>query len=292
MTRASRWMLLVAALCAGLAVPVARASATVTVPPGVTAGYAVFDRQTNTVTERQNADLQFRSASVVKLLIALDYLWDRGPGYTVPAADRPALDRMLRSSDDDAASTFWARDGYEQVVNRMVHRLGLQHTAPPPAGQRTYWGYTAITAADTVTIYRYLLDGAPAAVAGYVLGNLRASTRCASDGFDQSFGIPSAFAQPWAVKQGWSGFGSSGDCTPLPAATLVPAAGEPGDGSANLAGVDLTRRALHTTGTVGRGDRCVVAVFTLQPVTTSFATASTTLTTLTRSLNVPGATTR
>ena len=78
--------------------------ASVTVPAGVTAGIAVFDRQTAAFTERQNVDLQFRSASVVKLLIALDFLWLRGPDYAVPAADRTRLDAMLRSSDDDAAS--------------------------------------------------------------------------------------------------------------------------------------------------------------------------------------------
>src|SRR4051812_30823317 len=135
----------VAVLCAALALPAAPAAA-VTAPPipaGVTAGIAVFDRQTGTFTEEYNVDLQFRSASVVKLLIALDYLWDRGPAYTIPAADRGPLDSMLRSSDDTAASTFWARGGYEQVVNRMVGRLQLGHTAPPPAAQRTFWGYTA-----------------------------------------------------------------------------------------------------------------------------------------------------
>ena len=304
MRHLARMLALAAAvLCAAFALPAAPAVAVtasavavtasaiaVTAPPvpaGVTAGIAVFDRQTGTFTEQYNVDLQFRSASVVKLLIALDYLWDRGPAYTIPAADRGPLDSMLRSSDDTAASTFWARDGYEQVVNRMVGRLQLRNTAPPPAAQRTYWGYTAITAADTVTIYRYLLDSAPAAVRDYVMGNLRASTRCAADGFNQAFGIPTAFQGPWAVKQGWSGFGPDGTCTAGAAAvtanrttSALPAA---------AGSVDLVREALHTTGTVGAGDRSIVAVFTLHPDGTSFSSASTALTTLTRSLRVNGA---
>lgn len=62
----------------------ATAADTVVVPPGVTAGVAVFDRQTGTFTDVLNPDLQFRSASVVKLLLVLDYLWDRGPAVRDP----------------------------------------------------------------------------------------------------------------------------------------------------------------------------------------------------------------
>src|SRR5690348_13023825 len=61
-------------------------------PAGVTAAVAVYDRQTGTFTEQRQLTLRFRSASLVKLLIALDYLWNRGPAYAVPAADRPRLD--------------------------------------------------------------------------------------------------------------------------------------------------------------------------------------------------------
>lgn len=76
---------------AGTAAQVGPAS--VQVPDGVTAGAAVFDRQTGTFTEQLNTSLRFRSASVVKLLLALDFLWNRGPDYTVPAADRPGWSR-------------------------------------------------------------------------------------------------------------------------------------------------------------------------------------------------------
>jgi hypothetical protein len=269
------------AVCAPAhAVPPAVAPAPVPVPAGVTAGIAVFDRQTAAFTAQQNADLQFRSASVVKLLIALDFLWLRGPDYAIPSADRTRLDAMLRGSDDDAASYYWARNGYEQVINRMVPRLGLLGTAPPPSTQRGYWGYTAITAADVVRIYRYLLDSAPPPVRGYIMDNLRHSTRCAADSYDQAFGIPSVFAGPRAVKQGWSGFGNAPmTCTGTAVAPARVAA----------AGVDLVREALHTTGTVGPDDRDIVVVLTLHPDGTPFAKAYNALTSITRSLVVPGA---
>jgi hypothetical protein len=261
------------------------------VPAGVTAGVAVFDRQTGTFTEQLNSAGQFRSASVVKLLIALDLLWNRGPD-ALPTADRSRIDTMLRGSDDAAASTFWANNGSGAIIDRMVARLGLTDTARPPSTHPGYWGYTALSARDTVRIYRYLLDSAPAAVRDYVLGNLRQSTRCATDGYDQHFGIAGSFNRPWAVKQGWSGF-SSGGCTATtatPTAVKEPSATADPRTPTGTDAVDLTRPALHTTGVVGAGDRSVVAVFTLHPTGTSYGKAYTDVGRLTRSLNVPGAT--
>ncbi|WP_217211515.1 hypothetical protein [Streptomyces sp. AC550_RSS872] len=278
-----------AAADAPLARPPQAAPAAVQVPSGVTAGAAVFDRQTGAFTEQLNTSTRFRSASVVKLLLALDFLWNRGPDYTVPAADRALLEPMLRSSYDDAADHYWVENGKAAIITRMAGRLGLKDTAPPPTGYEGYWGYTSLSARDTVTIYRYLLDSAPGPVRDFVMGNLRQSTRCASDHFDQHFGIAGAFEKPWAVKQGWSGSsyeeGTCGKATataPATAPARAPVA-------AAAADVDLTRPALHSTGTVGAGDRFIVAVFTLHPVGTSYGKAYTDIGRLTRSLNVPGA---
>ncbi|MFM9493750.1 hypothetical protein ACKI1Q_08995 [Streptomyces galilaeus] len=267
--------------------PVQPRAAAVEVPAGVSAGVAVFDRQTGTFTEQLNSSTGFRSASVVKLLLALDYLWNRGPDYTVPSADRAWLEPMLRSSSDDAANNYWSDNGGTAIITRMVSRLGLKDTAPPPTGYEGYWGYTAFSARDTVTIYRYLLDSAPGPMRDFVMGNLRQSTRCASDRFDQHFGVAGAFEKPWAVKQGWAGSSyEKGTCGPPRAAT---ATGTASPAPAAAAGVDLTRPALHSTGTVGAGDRSIVAVFTLHPVGTSYGKAYTDIGRLTRSLNVPGA---
>ncbi|MGX1564728.1 hypothetical protein [Streptomyces sp. NPDC055506] len=268
------------------AVQAGRGAEAVQIPDGVTAGVAVFDRRTGTFTEQVNESARFRSASVVKLLLALDFLWDRGPDYTVPEADRARLEPMLRSSWDDAADHYWTNYGGSAIIDRMSARLGLRDTAPPPDGYEGYWGYTALSARDTVTIYRYLLDKAPAPVRDFVMDNLRRSTRCASDRFDQHFGVAGSFERPWAVKQGWSGAYAKGTCGP--SGTTAPAAPAPAPAAKAAAAVDLTRPALHTTGTVGADDRAIVAVLTLHPVGTSYGKAYTDLGRLTRSLNVPG----
>ncbi|MFD6763348.1 hypothetical protein [Streptomyces roseolus] len=260
------------------------------VPAGVTAGVAVFDRQTGTFTEQLAPAAAFRSASVVKLLIALDFLWNRSPD-TIPAADRTRLDLMLRSSQDAAASHYWSAYGGPAIVERMVTRLGLADTAPPPAGYEGYWGYTAMSARDTVTTYRHVLESAPVPVRDFVMERLRQSTRCASDSFDQHFGIAAAFDLPWAVKQGWSGRYAKGNCGSVSATAAGGVdVSAPAPAGAGDAGVDLSRPALHTTGTVGAGDRSIVAVLTLHQDGTSYGKAYTDVGRLTRSLNVPGGT--
>jgi len=245
------------------------------IPTGVTAGISVFDRSAGLFVQQHNADHRFRSASVVKLLIVLDYLSDRAPAYDVPAADRDRLGLMLRSSDDDAASHYWDELGGAAIVDRMVQRLGLTHTAGPPVTHPGFWGYVAITAADTVQIYRYILDQAPEPVRELVMGLLHQPTRHGTDGFDQYFGIASAFDPDFSIKQGWSGFlGSSGYRTDTAKPVDAP--------------VDLVSDALHTTGTVGPGDRTIIAVFTLHPSGTQYERAYTEVTRLTAALTVPG----
>jgi hypothetical protein len=125
---------------------------------GLTAGVAVFDRQANAFTDVLNQDLRFRSASVVKLLIALDHLWDRGPEYDIRAADRVRLEMMLRSSDDDAASYYWEHLDGAGIIDRMVPRLGLTHTAGPPATHPGFWGAGDRTIVAVFTLHP---DGTP-----------------------------------------------------------------------------------------------------------------------------------
>jgi hypothetical protein len=253
--------------------PTPGAARTVAVPTGVTAGVAVFDRQAGAFTVRHNVDQRFRSASLVKLFIALDYLWTRG---TVPAADRPRLDIMLSRSDDDAASHFYNLGGRTAIIARMNQRLGLD--VVPPTAPRTGWGSHEVSAAHLVRVYRYLLDEAPAHIGGYILGRLRTGTftRCGTDGYDQSFGIPAAFAgRPWAAKQGWYEFANaSKTCrNATPAAYTLAAAP-----------VDWTGEVLHSTGIVGTDDRTIVVILTLHRRGTPYGTATAAVTTLAGSL--------
>ncbi|WP_326822385.1 hypothetical protein [Streptosporangium sp. NBC_01756] len=257
------------------------------VPAGMTAAYAVFDRQTGKVTSYRNVHRRFRSASVVKIMIAIDYLESHS---SVPRKDLALLTSMLRVSDDDAATSFWTRGGQGKIIERMARRLRLTDTAPPPADLPGFWGYTSLSALDVVRTYRYLLDQADPKVSGLILGHLRKAGQCGSDGFDQYFGIPRGVVRPWAVKQGWSGYGetppvrckpaTAHGSAPAPAPGQAPAAGTAAParvattvaaaGSAAGPVPDLGHPVLHTTGLVGPKERWIMVLLTAHPAGTSW----------------------
>ncbi|HUR01528.1 MAG TPA: hypothetical protein VM347_03230 [Nonomuraea sp.] len=261
------------------------------VPAGTTASWLVYDRKAGKFVATRNAHRKFRSASVVKLLIAIDYLDKR---KTVPANDARLLKVMLRSSDDHAATTFWNRDGKGAIVERMARRLGLSDTTPPPASKPGFWGYTSLSAYDIVRTYRYLLDSAAPMVRDTILGHLRNSTPCGTDGFDQYFGIPRAVPKPWAVKQGWSGFGDVAPtrCGTGAAANPVPL--RPAGAAMSISGVasratgsgvpDYGRPVLHTTGLLGKDDRFIMALLTAHPAGGTWSSSVKRITGLTEGL--------
>ncbi|SEB48030.1 hypothetical protein SAMN04489727_2079 [Amycolatopsis tolypomycina] len=270
---------------AGVAMTAAPASAAL--PEGMTASYVVVDQETGTIFGADEHK-QYRSASLVKLFIALDYLESHGPDYEIPADDLALLEPMLRSSNDDAASTLWVRDGWDEIVKRMVVKIGLTDTAPPAS--RGKWGYTAISAADIARTYQYIQHEANPKYRDFIMSNLEQSTKCGSDGFDQSFGLPSAIPGPKAVKQGWSGYGAAPapgeECKEpdtrvlrspeVKAATAIASSGE---GPAGTQDIDVTSRAMHTSGTVSGK---IVVVLTLEPTTLSWQESADRITTLTR----------
>ncbi|MGI5291250.1 hypothetical protein ACQEVF_49190 [Nonomuraea polychroma] len=268
-------------IVATLAAPAqAAATAPPRVPAGTTAAWVVFDRQAGKIVATRNARRAYRSASVIKILIAIDYLERR---KSVPAADAKLLKIMLRSSDDDAASALWGRGGKGQIIVRMARKLRLADTAPPPASKPGFWGYSSLSAYDIVRTYRYLLDTADARVRDTILGHLRRATPCGTDGFDQTFGIPDALPRPWAVKQGWSGFGTTPptrcDARAMSAPISWIAQRSTGSGVP-----DYGRPVLYTTGLVGKGERYVMALLTAHPAGSTWSTSVKRITTLTRGL--------
>jgi len=79
----------------------------VPVPEGVTASFAVYDRKQQDFTAVRDPHARFRTASVVKLLTALDYLIQHNPVLDLEQAttdehrmDILALRTMLRGSWD------------------------------------------------------------------------------------------------------------------------------------------------------------------------------------------------
>src|SRR4051794_18391881 len=111
---------------------------------------AILDRNTGELVTNGNGHT-IAIASVVKLFIADDLLLQVSKGQTqLSPDDRDAFDRMLRSSDDSAAETFWNRSGGSAIINRVVARYGLGSTLAPSNGR---WFNTISTVNDLVRYY-------------------------------------------------------------------------------------------------------------------------------------------
>lgn len=206
----------------------------------------VFDRSAGRYLLAEQPDRHYQSASLVKLLIALDVL--AGPPVDEPT--RARIGSMLSASDDAEASAFWVAGGRGEVVRRMAAALGLSAAPPVMEGD---WGYTMISAQDVLVVYRHIADRLAAEDRELILSALRGTPRMAADGFDQYFGIPDgAPGRPWAIKQGWSS----------------------GHGVVSA----------HSTGLVGTSDRYIVVLMTEHRAAVGFAAAMRAATEATRML--------
>ena len=212
-------------------------------------GIEIVDLDACAVETSWKADQPQPTASVVKLLIALDLIDRAG----VPSgSEATAVHAMLSASDDRVASRLWQQNGGSEIVRRQVRKLGLAHTEPPADAGK--WGSTRMSPTDVITVYRYLTAKLSEEGREFVTEAMENAPRNAVDGFDQHFEIPSAFpGAHWAVKQGW--------------------------------GSSEARRVLNTTGLVRTTSRTyAVAVMASWSDTIDWPTATTALTTAIGSL--------
>ncbi len=181
-------------------------SAIVGASPGTQVGIDVVNTATGAQLAELNSGQQFYTASVVKLLIALDVL--NSQGWQPDPATTGLIQQMLSASDDGIADTLWDTNGGSAIVTRMAGLMGLTGTTPP--GDPDQWGETLTTAKDVVTIYRYLNTSVPAAARTVVMNALEGAQQIAADGTNQFFGIPDGLSgADWAIKQGWMSLDSS-----------------------------------------------------------------------------------
>jgi hypothetical protein len=220
------------------------------VEPNTTVGAVVLDREGGGKPLAVNPDRQFRSASLVKLLIAVDAL-EQGADQE----DRQRLARMLAASDDDVASSYWVLGGRPDIVLRMSVQIGLTGTEPPE--DPGMWGEVLLTPNDVARIYQYVL-AMPAPDRTLIVDALAQAPRVADDGFDQYFGIPDGLRTSWAIKQGW--------------------------------GNNSSAMVLHSTGLAGPNWRYIVVLLTEHPLGSGWQTSAESVTAAAASLHghLPG----
>jgi beta-lactamase class A len=153
------------------------------------------------------ANEPFETASISKLgILAALLLQAQDDKRTLTAAERDNAEGMIRTSDNDAASTLWQTIGKAQGLNTAHKRLGLSSTHGGPGN---HWGLTRTTATDQIQLLRAIFSPKPPATRTphaltpqsrtYIQHLMTRITP------DQNWGI-SAAASPgshWALKNGW-----------------------------------------------------------------------------------------
>lgn len=243
----------------------------VTLPDGMSAGIVVYDREKKKVVVQSGQDDQFRSTSMVKLLFAIDYLRQHNP-KSLDDATKTSVNAMLSSSEDGFASKIYNAGGRVAYLQKLVNEIKLTKTSAPPKGH-SGWGAWRTTASDIVIVYQYILGDyakSNAEASKFILEALKNSTKCAADGFNQSYGIPAVFGAkktPWRAKQGWYQF-SGVEKTPVDGCSIS-------DSSEYIAvNNSLDKEYMHTTGLVGKDDRSIVVVLTSHTKGTKYDVAA------------------
>jgi hypothetical protein len=201
-----------------------------------TVSFAVLDSDAG--LRGLDASNQFSSASVSKvLLLAAELRRLRREGEPLDESTRSLLDAMITYSDNDAASSIYARVG-DEAMRDVAERSGMRSFEVTPG----YWGGAQLTAADLARFFYALDRNLAGPHRRYAKGLLAGITS------SQRWGIPEGVGAGWTVrfKGGWR-----------------PAATEETSGPVTHQAALLTHRS---------GRRVGVAVLTdLAPGSTSYA---------------------
>jgi hypothetical protein len=136
---------------------------------------------------------RFPPASVIKSMLLAAELW------RLEAADQPLdpetrslLESMITVSDNDAASSIYARVGDEGLTG-VAERVGMRDFEPGGS-----WGFARISAADMALLFADLDRALPSRYVRFAKGLLGSITP------EQSWGLP-AVADGWSArfKGGW-----------------------------------------------------------------------------------------
>jgi len=170
---------------------------------GMSLGVAVLDVNTGELAVGRGGGQEFMSASLCKLLVAVDVLdRHRAEGRRLEPGDLELIERALSGSDDGAMNVLWGKYDGAGGIGRVAGRLGLTARLPPDSAET--WGDTVVTAADMVAVYRHVLRGMAPEDRAVIVGALAATSPVAVDGFGQHYGLLHNGASPQRyAKQAW-----------------------------------------------------------------------------------------
>jgi beta-lactamase class A len=141
----------------------------------------------------------FETASIVKVdILATLLLRAQDNGRSLTSSESSLATRMIRASDNDAATSLWNAVGGASGVSKANRRLGLTTTHPSTEG----WGLTTTTVRDQTRLLAELADstGPLSAKSQKLELNLMSTVNG-----DQDWGVSAAArsGEKTAVKNGW-----------------------------------------------------------------------------------------
>ena len=157
--------------------------------------WTVLDRRTGAMAGSGNAGTPQRTASMIKVWLAADYLRRTA---NPSRSNMAQLSAMIRDSDNTAAEYFWDLDGDSASITRLIQVCGLTDS-------KAYidWASTLVSARDAARMGACIGDGRAAGPkwTDWLLNEMRSVEG------DQKFGItpalPAAEQAATAVKNGW-----------------------------------------------------------------------------------------
>ena len=158
------------------------------------AGFTVINLATDEMDEGGSAMTQIRTASVIKVPIAMALMsMVSAQGRTLTPAEQTELRLMITQSDNNAATELWNEVGGANVIS-LMRSLGATETLPDPGGA---WGFTLSTSRDLAVVLAHLADGFPGASAADEIVSLMRQVIPS-----QAWGIGAAIPGA-AIKNGW-----------------------------------------------------------------------------------------
>jgi beta-lactamase class A len=141
----------------------------------------------------------FETASIVKVdILATLLLRAQDSGRSLTSSESALATRMIRASDNDAATSLWNEVGEVSGVSSANRRLGLTTTHPSGEG----WGLSTTTVRDQTRLLAELADpaGPLSAKSKTYMLNLMSTVNA-----DQNWGVSAAAhtGEKTALKNGW-----------------------------------------------------------------------------------------
>lgn len=189
--------------------------------PGGTSffGWAFLDRKTGALTGSPNMGSGTNTTeSMVKAWIASDYLRRQAAAGTTPSpTTMQELTLMIIDSNDNMAQKYYAMDGGDDVIQRLISMCGLTDTTVYPG----WWSKTQMTPRDAVRYGQCVANGTAAGPqwTNWILSTMRNVRGGVKDQISVTkqgghWGIidalPSSLAQTTSIKNGWTLYADDG----------------------------------------------------------------------------------